>query len=87
MKQGLVDAKIYDEKTKSFIVEAAGDLSGIPKKDPEYKTKSQKSGLYAITDALSSLAFQLAVSLSPMAVSSLSIRTVDVLSKVLSHRR
>lgn len=59
MKAELVQAGAYDEKTKTFFVDAEGEVEGKPG-DEGYEANAERSGLVAVTEALNNLTWKVA---------------------------
>lgn len=59
VRKELEEAKIYDDKTKTFFVEAGAEVEGKPG-DEGYEAAAEKSGLAAVTVALNDLTWKVA---------------------------
>ena len=59
VRKELEDAKIYDDKTKTFFIEAGGEIDGKPD-DEGYEAAAEKTGLSAVTVALNDLTWKVA---------------------------
>jgi Tfp pilus assembly protein PilF len=59
VRKELEEAKIYDDKTKTFFVEAGAEIEGKPG-DEGYEAGAEKSGLAAVTVALNDLTWKVA---------------------------
>lgn len=59
VRKELEEAKIYDDKTKTFFVEAGGEVDGKPD-DEGYEAAAEKTGLAAVTVALNDLTWKVA---------------------------
>ena len=87
MKQGFIDAKIYDEKEMSFIIEAEAELDKKDRKKPEFEKMAQRAGLYEVTQALLNLTWKIAEQERPEgATVNYSPAVVDIVEQALETR-
>lgn len=60
VRKELEEAKIYDDKTKSFFVEAAAELDPKLQKEEGFEQAAERAGLAAVTVALNDLTWKVA---------------------------
>ncbi|MGK0359820.1 MAG: hypothetical protein ACI9U2_002126 [Bradymonadia bacterium] len=80
VRKELEESKVYDDKTKTFFIEAGGEVDG--KRDDEgYEAAAEKTGLAAVTVALNDLTWKVAGKARPegasVAYSSAVVTIVD----------
>ena len=82
VRKELEDSKVYDDKTKTFFIEAGGEVEG--KGDEEgYEAAAEKTGLAAVTVALNDLTWKVAGKARPEGASvDYSASVVTIVDKI-----
>jgi tetratricopeptide (TPR) repeat protein len=87
VKGDLVEAKVYDDKTKTFFVTAEAVIEGSPKDDEKFEANAERAGLVAVTQALNDLSWKVAGKERPEGASvAYSKDVVSVVAKSLDKR-
>lgn len=85
VRKELEEAKIYDDKTKTFFIEATAEIEGDPKEEG-YEKNAEIAGLAAVTVALNDLTWKVAGKTRPEnALVTYSASVVSIVEKGFSR--